>query len=196
MPLRSVLEQDRIELVFSGTLRRTADYRMEDASAVVLGQIAERITRRNRWAWGRGEPARPHVYEVTDASGALVASSLSKGTWSSEVRGEINDAHGVTVGRISRPRRGPMFPLDVEGSGSVSGMQIIQRSRESYAVQFVTRAGEQAAEIEPTGSSAHGWRHQFLSYQVNFASLSDRSHRIFVLGAFPILHMTYVAPRG
>jgi hypothetical protein len=35
-----VLEHDRIELFFSGTLRRAADYRMEDATGVVLGQTS------------------------------------------------------------------------------------------------------------------------------------------------------------
>jgi hypothetical protein len=75
-------------------------------------------------------------------------------------------------------------------------MQVIRRSRESYAAQFVDRTGKQIAEIEANGSNKHGWRHQFLSYRVTFASTAEQNQRLVVLGAIPILHMTYIAPRG
>jgi hypothetical protein len=89
-----------------------------------------------------------------------------------------------------------MFPVTVEGNGSLSGVQILRGHRETYAIQFIARTGDQIAEIEATGSDMDGWKHQFLSSRVTFATTADERQRILVLGAFPILQMTYVAPRG
>ena len=97
---------------------------------------------------------------MTDASGALVASSRSTGSWWGEVRGEASDAHGVRMGRIDKPRWRAMFPVTVEGNGSLSGVQILRGHRETYAIQFIARTGDQIAEIEATGSDMHGWKHQ------------------------------------
>lgn len=188
---------NQINLAFAGSLRRAADYRLENKAGVMIGTINEQVDWFRRQPMGRFEPLRTHRFEIRDSAGKVMTTSFAHRAVP-RMRGEIRAADGTLVAQIRQQRIGKLFPVEVRRAGTVGlpTLEIVRRDGPGYLIEMLDPAGIPVVEAQPTGTGERRWRFRFLTYRLVFAELADIETRILALGAFPILHMVYVAPRG